>query len=184
MMSLAMIRSVCVFCGSSIGRDHGFAAVARELGGLLARRGLRLICGGGGTGLMGELARSTLAAGGEVTGVMPRFMVDREAAMSDLADLRIVATMHERKAQMTKLADAFIALPGGLGTLEELFEVWSHAQIGLHKKPVCLLNTDGYFDDLIRFCDRSVAAGFTKPERRELLLVAAKPAELIERLAG
>lgn len=177
-----VIRSVCIFCGSQPGRDGAFAGAARALGVLLARRGIRLVYGGGGTGLMGEVARAALEAGGAVTGVMPHFLVEREAALSPQPDLRIVHSMHERKAVLTELADAFVALPGGLGTMEELFEVWSHAQLRLHVKPVGLLNVAGYFDDLIRFCDRSVADGFTRPDRRALLHVAAEPGELLERL--
>lgn len=184
MQDAAMIRNICVFCGSRSGASTVFAEDAREFGRQMALRKLRLIYGGGGTGLMGEMARAVLTAGGDVTGVMPRFLIDREAAMKDLSDLRVVTTMHERKALLTHLADAFVALPGGIGTLEELFEIWSHAQLGLHAKPIGLLNTAGFFDSLIEFCERSVDAGFTKRERFRLLIIANSVSELIGRLAG
>lgn len=177
-----MIQNICIFCGSQPGRDAAFAAAARELGALMAARGLGLVYGGGGTGLMGEVARAALAAGGAVTGVMPHFLVDKEAALHPQPDLRVVHSMHERKAVLAKLSDAFVTLPGGLGTMEELFEIWSHAQLGLHAKPVGLLNVGGYFDELIRFCDRTVGAGFTRADRRALLVVADSPAVLLDRI--
>lgn len=176
--------SICVFCGSRPGVEPAFTAAAESFGRELGARGIRLVYGGGGTGLMGTVARATLAAGGRVTGIMPSFMVEKEAAWREQPDLRIVRTMHERKALLTSEADAFVALPGGLGTLEELFEVWSHAQIGLHAKPIGVLNTGGYFDDLLRFVDRSVKSGFTKPNRLSLLQVAVTPAALIARLTS
>lgn len=133
---------------------------------------------------MGIVARAALEAGGHVTGIMPAFMVEKEAAWKAQPDLRIVQTMHERKALLVSEADAVVSLPGGIGTLEELFEVWSHAQIGLHAKPIGLLNTGGFYDDLIRFLDGTVAAGFTKADRRALLQVATDPGELVTRLLG
>jgi uncharacterized protein (TIGR00730 family) len=177
-----MIYNICIFCGSRKGRDASYAEAARDLGHLVAKRRLRLVYGGGGTGLMGEIARAALSAGGEVTGVMPHFLVEKEAALSPQPDLRIVHSMHERKAVLAEISDAFIALPGGIGTLEELFEIWSHAQLGLHAKPIGLLNVNGYFDDLIRFCDASVDCGFTRAERRNLLVVGDNPSDLLGRL--
>jgi uncharacterized protein (TIGR00730 family) len=176
------MKSVCVFCGSHSGSHSDYAASARELGRQLATRQLRLVYGGGGTGLMGELARAALDAGGSVTGVMPHFLVEKEAALQPQPDLRIVHTMQERKVLLAENADAFIALPGGLGTFEELFEVLCHAQLHLHAKPVGLLNTRGYFDNLLRLCDDALAAGFTSPERRPQLHIATTPSELLEKL--
>jgi uncharacterized protein (TIGR00730 family) len=164
------IRSICVFCGASTGRDPGYAAAAARTGETLARRGIRVVYGGGRLGLMGVVADAALAAGGEVVGVIPRGLVDRELAHPRLTELRIVSTLHERKAGMAELADGFIALPGGLGTLEELAEVLSWAQLDLHVKPIGLLDAGGYFGALESFLDHAVAEGFLAERNRRLLL--------------
>jgi uncharacterized protein (TIGR00730 family) len=164
------IRSICVFCGASTGRDPGYAAAAARTGETLARRGIRVIYGGGRLGLMGTVADAALAAGGEVIGVIPRGLVDRELAHPGLTELRIVGTLHERKAAMAELADGFVALPGGLGTLEELAEVLSWAQLDLHSKPIGVLDIGGYFGALESFLDHAVAEGFLAEPHRRLLL--------------
>jgi uncharacterized protein (TIGR00730 family) len=164
------IRSICVFCGASTGRDPGYAAAAARTGETLARRGIRVIYGGGRLGLMGTVADAALAAGGEVIGLIPRGLVDRELAHPGLTELRIVGTLHERKAAMAELADGFVALPGGLGTLEELAEVLSWAQLDLHSKPIGVLDIGGYFGALESFLDHAVAEGFLAEPHRRLLL--------------
>jgi uncharacterized protein (TIGR00730 family) len=164
------IRSICVFCGASTGRDPGYAAAAARTGETLARRGIRIIYGGGRLGLMGTVADAALAAGGEVIGVIPRGLVDRELAHPGLTELRVVGTLHERKAAMAELADGFVALPGGLGTLEELAEVLSWAQLDLHAKPIGVLDVGGYFGALESFLDHAVAEGFLAEPHRRLLL--------------
>jgi uncharacterized protein (TIGR00730 family) len=164
------IRSICVFCGASTGRDPGYAAAAARTGETLARRRIRIIYGGGRLGLMGTVADAALAAGGEVIGVIPRGLVDRELAHPGLTELRVVGTLHERKAAMAELADGFVALPGGLGTLEELAEVLSWAQLDLHSKPIGVLDIGGYFGALESFLDHAVAEGFLAEPHRRLLL--------------
>jgi len=164
------IRSICVFCGAATGEDPGYAAAAALTGETLAQRGIRVVYGGGRLGLMGAVAEAALAAGGEVVGVIPRRLVDRELAHRELTELRIVETLHERKAQMAELADAFLALPGGLGTLEELAEVLSWAQLDLHVKPIGLLDVNGYFSALEAFLDHAVAEGFVAARHRRMLL--------------
>ena len=175
-------HTVCVFCGSSPGAGDEYRASAVELGMLIASRGLRLVYGGAKIGLMGALADAALGAGGEVVGVMPQHLVDREVAHAGLSDLRIVQSMHERKALMSELASGFIALPGGLGTLEELFEIWTWGQLGLHRKPYALMNVAGLFDPLITFLDGLVAERFVRPEPRAMLLVDTDAARLLNRL--
>jgi hypothetical protein len=177
------VRRVCVFSGSSFGARPTYAEGTRALAGALVRRGLGLVYGGGRVGLMGLLADAVLDAGGEVIGVIPRALATREVAHHGLADLRIVGSMHERKATMAELADAFVALPGGLGTLEELLEVITWAQLGLHGKPIGVLNVAGYFDTLLTLLDRAVDERFVRPEHRALLVSAAGAEELLERLA-
>ena len=177
------MRSVCVFCGSNSGADPAYLALARRVGELLAARGLALVYGGGGIGLMGVVADAVLAAGGHVIGVIPEALAAREVAHRGLPDLRVVGSMHERKALMAELADGFIALPGGLGTLEELFEIVTWAQLGLHAKPCGLVNAGGYYDHLITFLDHTVAMRFVRPEHRTLILVEPDPAVLLERFA-
>ena len=175
---MAIIR-ICVFCGSSPGATPAFGALAEHLGRLLAAHGIGLVYGGASVGLMGRLADAALGAGGEVIGVIPRALVDMEVAHAGLADLRIVETMHERKALMADLADAFIALPGGIGTLDELTEILTWAQLGLHVKPAGLLNLDGYFDALLAFLDGAVRARFLQPAHRAMLLVDGDPQRLL-----
>src|SRR4051812_27496968 len=177
------MERLCVFCGSSLGHAPAYAASAAQLGRVLAQRGIGLVYGGGRVGLMGVLADAALAAGGEVIGVIPQALVERELGHRGLTQLRVVDSMHARKALMGELAAGFIALPGGIGTLEELFEVWSWAQLGLHRKPCGLLDVDGFFTPLVDFLDRQVEAGFIHPKYRALLAVATTPEELLARFA-
>ena len=177
-----MLRSVCVFCGASDGRDPRYAQAARATGGVLARAGVRTVFGGGRAGLMGAVADGALAAGGEVVGVIPQALVDREVA-HDGVDLRVVTTMHERKALMADLSDAFIALPGGIGTLEELFEVWTWGSLGLHDKPLGLLDVAGFWAPLAAFLDHATALGFVRGAVRERLHVAQDAEALLAALA-
>ena len=167
---MPILRSVCVFCGANRGANPRYAAAAAVTGERLASLGIQLVYGGSRGGLMGSLADAALAAGGRVVGVIPRGLVDRELAHPDLSELLIVDTLHERKAKMAELADAFIALPGGLGTLEELAEVLSWAQLDLHTKPIGLLDVGGYFAALEAFLDHAVAEGFVAERHRRLLL--------------
>jgi len=178
------LQSICVFCGSSAGARAEYAAAARAMGELLAQRGIRLVYGGGNVGLMGVLADAALAAGGKVIGVIPQMLVDRELAHRGISELLIVGSMHERKALMAELSDAFIALPGGMGTFEELCEVLTWAQLGIHAKPVGILNAQGYYDALIQLFDRALSEQFLRPEHRRLLLTAAEPAELLRLLVA
>jgi uncharacterized protein (TIGR00730 family) len=164
--------SVCVFCGSNGGADPAYVAAAEAVGDGLARRGIRLVYGGGGVGLMGALADAARAAGGEVVGVMPQQLIDREIGHTGIDDLRVVDSMHERKALMVELADAFVALPGGIGTLEELFEVYTWAQLGIHAKPLALLDVAGYYEPLAAFLDHAVAQRFLRAETRAMLAIA------------
>jgi hypothetical protein len=177
------IRSVCVFCGASSGRDPRYAAAAAVTGERLAARGIRLVFGGGRRGLMGAVADAALAASGEVVGVIPQGLVNRELAHTGLTELRIVDTLHERKAVMAELADAFIALPGGLGTLEELAEVLSWAQLELHAKPIGLLDVGGYFAGLDAFLDHALAEGFVAERHRRLLLHDDEVDRLLDQFA-
>jgi uncharacterized protein (TIGR00730 family) len=177
-----MIKNVCVFCGANSGSEPAFGAAAQALGAELARAGRGLVYGGGRVGLMGILADAALAAGGSVIGVIPIAIANKEIAHSGLTDLRVVDSMHTRKALMADLSDAFIALPGGLGTLEELFEVWTWGQLGLHRKPYGLLNVSGFFTPLLTFLDETTASGFIRQEHREMLVVETEPAALLERL--
>jgi uncharacterized protein (TIGR00730 family) len=176
------IRRVCVFCGSNTGKDPVYRKAAEALGKTLVRRELQLVYGGGSVGLMGVLADTVLEAGGSVTGIIPRALERREVAHAGLTTMHVVDDMHTRKAKMEELADAFIALPGGYGTLEELFEVVTWAQLGLHKKPVGMLNPAGYFDGLLGCIDSAVVEGFIKPEHRRLLVVGAEPDALLDAL--
>jgi uncharacterized protein (TIGR00730 family) len=176
----AQLRSVCVFCGSSVGVRPEYAQAAEEMGRLFAERQIRIVYGGGNVGLMGELANAALAAGGQVIGVIPQMLVDRELAHTGLTELRIVLSMHERKALMAELSDAFIALPGGLGTFEELFEVLTWAQLGIHNKPCGCLNVLGYFDALLALLNQAVAEGFL--HQQCLLSCSHDPQELLTTL--
>ena len=176
------MRRVCVFCGSSPGARPAYAAAAEELAGAFAAAGMGVVYGGGGVGLMGTLADATLAAGGEIVGVIPRALLGKEVGHPGVEDMRVVDSMHERKALMAELADAFVALPGGLGTLEELFEVYTWAQLGLHAKPCGLLDVEGYYSELAGFLDHAVAERFVREEHRALLIVEREPAAMLERL--
>jgi hypothetical protein len=175
------MKRICVFCGSNAGAKPVYLKAARELGSELAARGIGLVYGGATIGLMGEVARSVLAGGGEVIGVIPRSMATREIAFTALADLRIVGSMHERKAAMSDLADGFIALPGGLGTLEEFCEILTWGQLGIHRKPCGWLNIENYYGKLLRFLDYGVEEGFIKPAHRGLAIVEAEIPALLKR---
>lgn len=175
---------LCVFCGSSPGQAPVYMETARLLSETLARSGIGLVYGGASVGLMGAVADAALAQGGHVIGVMPQALVDKEIAHTGLSDLRVVGSMHERKALMAELSDGFVALPGGLGTFEELFEVWTWAQLGYHKKPCALLNVAGFYDRLADFLDSVVESGFVKPVHRAMLIVEDEPAALVEAIRG
>ena len=177
-----MLQTLCVFCASSPGADPRYVAAARAFGTLVARSGRRIVYGGGNTGLMGELADAALGAGGEVIGLMPKHLADREVAHRGLTRLEIVGSMHERKARLAEMADGFVALPGGLGTLEEFTEIWTWGQLGLHAKPYGLLNVAGYYTPLLAFLDHAVAERFVRPEHRAMVRVAEDPAALLEAL--
>lgn len=176
-----MIHRVCVFCGSNTGSDPVYVQAARDLGNLFAREGIALVYGGGSVGLMGEVADAVLASGGEVIGVIPHALWAREVGHRGLTDLRIVDTMHERKAMMADLADAFIALPGGLGTLEEIFEIWTWAQLGLHTKPVGFLDVNGFYAPLMQFLDRAVRERFLREEHRAIAVIERDAAAMLRR---
>jgi uncharacterized protein (TIGR00730 family) len=176
------MQRLCVFCGSATGQRPAYAAAARGLGDVLARRGIHLVYGGGSIGLMGVLADAVLAAGGAVTGVIPRGLYSAEIAHAGLTDLRVVPSMHERKATMAALADGFVALPGGLGTFEELLEVLTWLQLGIHRKPVALLDVEDYWRGLRLLLDDSVAGGFVEAERAAMLLVERNADALIDRM--
>jgi uncharacterized protein (TIGR00730 family) len=178
-----MFRRICIFCGSSTGLRPEYRTAAERIAVELARRKVGIVFGGGCVGLMGIVADTALAHGGHVIGVIPSAMVAREIAHRGLPDLRVVASMHERKALMARLSDAFIALPGGFGTFEEFCEVVTWTQLGLHGKPCGLLNVAGYFDGLVALFDRAVADGFIRRENRGIVLADSEPGALIERLA-
>ncbi|MFA5028458.1 MAG: TIGR00730 family Rossman fold protein [Candidatus Methylomirabilota bacterium] len=177
------MRTICVFCGARPGRDPDFAEAARRFGGHLARSGRTLVYGGGHVGMMGILADAALAGGGRVIGVIPRTLADKALAHPGLSELRVVESMHERKALMAELSDGFVALPGGIGTLEELFEIWTWGQLGLHRKPYGLLEVNGFYRPLLAFLDSLVPAGFVHPEHRETLAVDSDPEALLRRMA-
>jgi uncharacterized protein (TIGR00730 family) len=179
-----VMRRVCVFCGSSLGNRAVYADSARLLGRELASRGLGLVYGGGHIGLMGVLADAALTGGGEVIGVIPQALVDRELAHKGVTELRVVGTMHERKALMADLSDGFIALAGGFGTADEFMEILTWAQLGLHDKPIALLNVAGYFDPVLDWLDRAVQEGFIRPEHRALLSQAESVEELLRVLTS
>jgi uncharacterized protein (TIGR00730 family) len=178
----SFMQSVCVFCGSSGNARAEYFDAARETGVALARRGLLLVYGGARVGLMGALAGAALAAGGRVTGVIPRTLVEKEVAHSGLTDLRVVESMHDRKALMNELSDAFVALPGGFGTLDELFETLTWGQLGFHAKPCGLLNIRGYYAPLLALCDRAVEDGFLHPAHRRTLLCDTGVEALLEQM--
>ena len=178
------MKSVCVYCGSNAGRDPAYAEAARSLGRALVARDLGLVYGGAGVGIMGIVADTVLELGGRATGVMPEALVRKEVAHSRLTELRVTSSMHERKMLMAELSDGFVALPGGVGTLEEIFEAWTWAQLGLHTKPCGFLNAAGYFDGLISFLDHAVSEQFVKAPHREMLVVSDDPGDLLDRFAA
>jgi uncharacterized protein (TIGR00730 family) len=176
------VKRLAVYCGSSLGSDPAFAEIARVTGAEMAKRGIGLVYGGGHRGLMGVIADSVLQGGGEAHGVIPQALVDLEVAHRGLTELHIVTSMHERKAKMTALCDAFVALPGGIGTFDELFEAWSWNALGYHAKPFALLNSAGFWDGLIGFLDHVTMSGFISPARRSQLLVGEEIGEVIDLL--
>ena len=178
------MRRVCVYAGSNPGSHTAYADAARALASTMAARGIGLVYGGGKVGLMGVLADTMLGAGGEAIGVMPQALIDREIGHPGLTELQVVDSMHERKALMAELSDAFVAVPGGIGTLEELIEVYTWSQLGIHSKACGVLNVRGYYDHLAAFLDHAVDEAFLRPQHRAVLSMAADPAELLDRLAA
>ena len=173
------MNSIAIFCGSSLGTDQIFADVAELTGETIAKQGKTLVYGGGRSGLMGIVADSALAAGGKVIGVIPQGLVDRELAHPDLTELYIVKNMHERKTKMSELSDGFIALPGGAGTIEEIFEQWTWAQLGIHRKPCAFLNIDGFYDDLLKFIQKTADKGFTHQRFNSSLIASDSIEEVL-----
>ncbi|MEO8908770.1 MAG: TIGR00730 family Rossman fold protein [Gemmatimonadaceae bacterium] len=178
------MRRLAVFCGSNPGARPDYVEAARAFGTLLAQRGIGVVYGGSSVGLMAALADAVQDELGDVIGVIPRMLVEREVANKSLTDLRVVETMHERKALMAELADGFVALPGGIGTLEEFFETWTWAQLGMHTKPCGLINTAGYFDGLLQFLDHAVAERFVRDVHRAMVVVESEPEKLLSRFAS
>jgi uncharacterized protein (TIGR00730 family) len=176
------VQSACIFCGSSPGARPAYTEATEDLGQLLVENGITLVFGGASVGLMGRLADTVLSEGGEAIGVIPQALVEREIAHLGLTDLHVVETMHERKQLMADLSDAFVALPGGLGTLDELFEIYTWAQLGMHRKPIGLLNVEGYFDGLASFLEHAVAERFVREDHRAMLIVEEEPRPMLERL--
>ena len=183
-MTSATPPSICVYCGSRHGAQAAYTAAARALGDAIGSRGWQLVYGGGKVGLMGEVADATLAAGGRVVGVIPESLQRLEVGHIGLHELHVVPTMHARKQMMAERADAFIALPGGIGTLEELYEVWTWRQLSYHDKPIGLLNTAGYYDDLLRFMRTTVSEGFLAPSQHDNLVVGAEAEPLLMQIAS
>ena len=177
------MQRICVYCGSQTGHHERYRQAAVVLGQRLAERGHGLVYGGGSVGLMGIIADAVLTSGGKVDGVIPEAMVGRELAHQNVTQLHVVPTMHDRKARMAELSDAFIAMPGGYGTLDELFEIITWAQLGLHQKPIGLLNVDGYFDALATLIEHAIGEGFVRPEHRHFWVMADAPDELLDALA-
>ena len=175
------INSICIYCGSSPGRSSAYAEAARSMAEALVERNIRLVYGGASIGVMGILADEVLKLGGEVVGVIPKALARKEVAHTNLTELHVTQSMHERKTLMAKLADGFIALPGGIGTLEELFEIWTWAQLGIHRKPCGLLNVERYYNDLIGFLDHVLAEQFVTKHHHAMLLVETSPGALLER---
>lgn len=176
------VQRACIFCGSSPGARPAYTEAAEDLGMLLVQNGITLVFGGATVGLMGRLADTVVSEGGEAIGVIPQALVDREIAHLGLTDLHVVDTMHERKQRMADLSDAFVALPGGLGTLDELFEIYTWGQLGMHRKPIGLMNVEGYFDGLVGFLEHAVAERFVREDHRDMLIVEDEPAPMLERL--
>jgi len=178
------LRNLCVYCGSNPGRQGIYLEAARELGRIMAGRGIGLVYGGASVGVMGAIADAVLQAGGRAVGVIPESLVRKELAHGGLTELHVTASMHERKRLMADRADAFVALPGGAGTLEEIFEVWTWAQLGDHRKPCGLYNAGGYYDKLAQFLDHATAEQFLKPQHRDMLIVENDPLRLLDRFAA
>jgi hypothetical protein len=178
---MTKINSICIYCGSSPGRIEAYGTAAHVLAAALVSRNIRLIYGGAGIGIMGMVADQVLKLGGQAIGVIPKALAHKEVAHPNLTELHVTQSMHERKMLMAELADGFIALPGGIGTLEELFEIWTWAQLGFHQKPCGLLNVAGYYDALISFLDHVAAEQFVKPHHRAMLMVEADPQLLLDR---
>ena len=176
------MNRICVFCGSKTGSDPLFLEIAKQLGRVLAVRGLHLVYGGASIGLMGAVADSVIASGGRAVGVIPEAMATKEVAHEGLTEMHVVSSMHERKSMMARLADGFVALPGGFGSFEELLEMITWAQLGIHRKPVGILNVSGYYDPLIQLFERAIEEGFIKPRNRQLFVVEQGPDELLETL--
>jgi uncharacterized protein (TIGR00730 family) len=176
------INRICVFCGTNTGSRPDYGAAARELGQILAEQGIELVYGGASVGIMGELADSVHEHGGHVTGIIPQQLMEKEAAHTGIANLIVVASMHQRKSQMADMSDGFIALPGGIGTLEGFFEILTWSQLGIHAKPSGILNVAGYFDGLTRFLDHAVKEGFLTEEHRSAIIMETDPRRLLERM--
>src|SRR5687767_15778603 len=177
------MRRVCVFCGSSVGNQPAYAEAAQAMGAVLAKRGIGLVYGGGNVGLMGVVADAVMAHGGEAIGVIPQSLADREIAHGGITQLHVVDSMHTRKAMMAELSDAFVAMPGGVGTFEEFFEAVTWTQLGLQRKPCGLLNVNGFYSPLAAFVDQAVTEGFIKPVHRAAIVVDSDPARLLDTLA-
>ncbi len=176
------LAALCVFCGSSMGLRSAYAEAATELGALLAREGIQLVYGGGNVGLMGVVAKSCMESGGEVIGIIPRALFKKEHGNQEITRLEIVSSMHERKSRMSELSDGFVALPGGIGTFEELLEVLTWSQLGIHRKPVAVINVGGYFNPLLALLDNALDEGFLGAEHRGLLLVSDRPGDLVSNM--
>ena len=181
---MSSIKSVCVYCGSSPGRHQAYADAAVSLAESLVKRNLRLVYGGAAIGIMGRVADQVLQLGGEVIGVIPKALAHKEIAHANLTELHVTQSMHERKMLMAELSDGFIALPGGIGTLEELFEIWTWAQLGFHQKPCGLLNVDNYYDALIQFLDHMQTEQFVKAHHHDMLMVETDADSLLDRFSG
>jgi uncharacterized protein (TIGR00730 family) len=176
------VNRICVFCGTNTGSHPDYGAAARRLGQIMAEQGIELVYGGASVGIMGELADSVQEHGGHVTGIIPQQLVEKEAAHTGIPNLIVVASMHQRKSQMADMSDGFIALPGGIGTLEGFFEVLTWGQLGIHAKPSGILNVKGYFDGLTGFLDHAVREGFLTREHRDAIMVESDPAVLLDRM--
>jgi len=182
MATARQMNRICVFCGTNLGSRPEYGAAARQLGQILASQGIELVYGGASVGIMGQLADSVHEHGGHVTGIIPQQLMKKEAGHTGIPDLIVVASMHQRKSQMADMSDGFIALPGGIGTMEGSFEILTWGQLGIHRKPSGLLNVAGYFDELIKFLDHAVAEGFLTEEHRATILVESDPKKLLKRV--
>ena len=178
------MKSLCIYCGSSLGKSPAYSAAAKVLGNELVSRGIRLVYGGASVGIMGVIADTVLAGGGQVVGVIPQALVDKEVSHQGLTELLVVDSMHTRKARMAELSDGFVALPGGFGTLEELFEGLTWSQLGFHRKPIGLLNVEGYYDHLLAFLQQCVDQQFLKNQHHELLLASTDVKQLLDELTS